>query len=193
MAYVVEEGGGAFYGPKVDIHIKDAIGRLWQCTTVQFDFNLPQRFNLRYIGDDGQEHVPYMVHRVLFGSLERFMGVLIEHFGGAFPTWLAPVQAVIIPIADRHQDYAEHVRAKLAAADIRVETDARSERMGFKIREAQLQKIPYMLIAGDREISDGTVAVRSRAGGDQGARPLDEFRDAAVNEVRHRKGAATRN
>ena len=175
LNYEVEEGGGAFYGPKIDIHIKDAIGRLWQCTTVQFDFNLPRRFNLKYIGDDGQEHMPYMVHRALFGSLERFMGILIEHFGGAFPTWLAPVQALIIPIADRHHDYAEQVRTKLAAADIRVETDARSERMGFKIREAQLQKIPYMLVVGDREEAAGAVGVRLRSGEDLGALPVDEL------------------
>ncbi|MCH8311077.1 MAG: threonine--tRNA ligase, partial [Chloroflexi bacterium] len=175
MDYEVEEGGGAFYGPKIDVHIKDAIGRLWQCTTVQFDFNLPRRFNLTYIGDDGQEHMPYVVHRALFGSLERFMGVLIEHFGGAFPTWLAPVQALIIPIADRHHDYAEQVRSKLAGADIRVETDARSERMGFKIREAQLQKIPYMLVVGDREEASGAVGVRLRSGEDLGAISVDEL------------------
>ena len=175
LAYEIEEGGGAFYGPKIDIHIQDAIGRLWQCTTVQFDFNLPRRFGLKYIGDDGQEHMPYMVHRVLFGSLERFMGILIEHFGGAFPTWLAPVQALIIPIADRHQEYANQVRAKLAAADIRVETDARSERMGFKIREAQLQKIPYMLVVGDREVEAEAVGVRLRSGEDLGAISVDEL------------------
>ena len=175
MDYEVEEGGGAFYGPKIDVHIKDAIGRLWQCTTVQFDFNLPRRFNLTYIGDDGQEHMPYVVHRALFGSMERFMGVLIEHFGGAFPTWLAPVQALIIPIADRHHDYAEQVRSKLAGADIRVETDARSERMGFKIREAQLQKIPYMLVVGDREEASGAVGVRLRSGEDLGAISVDEL------------------
>ncbi|MDP6453156.1 MAG: threonine--tRNA ligase [SAR202 cluster bacterium] len=175
LEYEVEEGGGAFYGPKIDIHIKDAIGRLWQCTTVQFDFNLPRRFGLKYIGDDGQEHMPYMVHRALFGSLERFMGVLIEHFGGAFPTWLAPVQALIIPIADRHQEYADQVRAKLLEADVRVETDARSERMGFKIREAQLQKVPYMLVVGDREIEAGAVGVRLRSGEDLGAISVEEL------------------
>ena len=175
LDYGVDEGGGAFYGPKIDIHIKDAIGRMWQCTTVQFDFNLPRRFGLKYIGDDGQEHMPYMVHRVLFGSLERFMGVLIEHFGGAFPTWLAPVQALIIPISDRHLDYAEQVRATLLAADIRVETDARSERMGFKIREAQLQKVPYMLVVGDREADVGAVGVRLRSGEDLGAIQVDEL------------------
>ena len=182
LDYGVDEGGGAFYGPKIDIHIKDAIGRMWQCTTVQFDFNLPRRFGLKYIGDDGQEHMPYMVHRVLFGSLERFMGVLIEHFGGAFPTWLAPVQALIIPISDRHLEYAEQVRAKLLAADIRVETDARSERMGFKIREAQLQKVPYMLVVGDREADAGAVGVRLRSGEDLGAIQVDELVERITSE-----------
>ena len=172
MPYEVEEGGGAFYGPKIDVHIRDAIGRLWQCTTVQFDFNLPRRFGLTYIGADGAEHQPYMVHRALFGSLERFMGVLIEHYGGAFPAWLAPVQATIIPIADRHHEYAERVRGELSDAGVRAETDLRNERMGFKIREAQVQKTPYMLIVGDREIAANAVGVRLRSGKDLGAVPI---------------------
>ena len=172
MGYEVEEGGGAFYGPKIDIHIRDAIGRLWQCTTVQFDFNLPRRFGLAYIDSDGAARQPYMVHRALFGSLERFMGVLIEHFGGAFPAWLAPVQARIIPIADRHHEYAERVRGELEAAGLRAEADFRNERMGFKIREAQMQKTPYMLIVGDREIAAGAVGVRLRSGEDLGATPI---------------------
>ena len=175
MAYEVEKGGGAFYGPKIDIHIRDAIGRLWQCTTVQFDFNLPRRFGITYVGDDGAEHQPYMVHRALFGSLERFMGVLIEHFGGAFPTWLAPVQATVIPIADRHHEYAENVRSSLADAGLRAESDLRNERMGFKIREAQMRKTPYMLIVGDREIEANAVGVRLRSGEDLGALQLDEL------------------
>ena len=175
MAYEVEEGGGAFYGPKIDIHIRDAIGRLWQCTTVQFDFNLPRRFGLTYIGADGAEHQPYMVHRALFGSMERFMGVLIEHYGGAFPTWLAPVQATIIPIADRHHDYAESVRASLLDAGLRAETDLRNERMGFKIREAQMRKTPYMLIVGDREIDANAVGVRLRSGEDLGPVQVPEL------------------
>ena len=175
MSYEVEEGGGAFYGPKIDIHIQDAIGRLWQCTTVQFDFNLPRRFGLTYIGADGAEHQPYMVHRALFGSMERFMGVLIEHYGGAFPTWLAPVQATIIPIADRHHDYAEGVRARLLSAGLRAETDLRNERMGFKIREAQMQKTPFMLIVGDREIAADAVGVRLRSGEDLGAIEVAEL------------------
>ena len=175
MSYEVEEGGGAFYGPKIDIHIRDAIGRLWQCTTVQFDFNLPRRFGLSYIGADGAEHQPYMVHRALFGSMERFMGVLIEHYGGAFPTWLAPVQAAIIPIADRHHDYAEAVRNQLLSAGLRAETDLRNERMGFKIREAQMRKTPYMLIVGDREIDADAVGVRLRSGEDLGAVGVGEL------------------
>ena len=169
IPFEIDEGGGAFYGPKIDIHIRDAIGRLWQCTTVQFDFNLPQRFGLTYIGEDGQEHQPYMVHRALLGSLERFIGTLIEHYGGAFPVWLAPVQAVVIPIADRHVEYADSVLAKLEAAGIRAFTDGRSERMNAKIREAQLQKIPYMLVVGDREADANAVAVRLRSGENLGA------------------------
>ena len=172
MPYEVEEGGGAFYGPKIDIHIRDAIGRLWQCTTVQFDFNLPRRFGLAYIDTDGAARQPYMVHRALFGSMERFMGVLIEHFGGAFPTWLAPTQARIIPIADRHHEYAERVRGELEAAGLRAEADFRNERMGFKIRDAQMRKTPYMLIVGDREIAAGAVGVRLRSGEDLGALPI---------------------
>ncbi|MCY4654369.1 MAG: threonine--tRNA ligase [Dehalococcoidia bacterium] len=175
MSYEVEEGGGAFYGPKIDIHIEDAIGRLWQCTTVQFDFNLPRRFGLTYIGADGAEHQPYMVHRALFGSMERFMGVLVEHYGGAFPTWLAPVQATIIPIADRHHEYAGKIQRKLQRADIRAETDLRNERMGFKIRDAQMQKTPYMLIVGDREVAANAVGVRLRSGEDLGAVAVDEL------------------
>ena len=185
MSYEVEEGGGAFYGPKIDVHIRDAIGRLWQCTTVQFDFNLPRRFGLTYVGSDGAEHQPYMVHRALFGSMERFMGVLIEHFGGAFPTWLAPVQAVIIPIADRHHDYARDVRGRLLDAGLRAEVDARNERMGFKIREAQLQKVPYMLIVGDREIDAGAVGVRLRSGEDLGAVSAEELVQMVARDAAH--------
>ena len=187
MPFGVDEGGGAFYGPKIDIHIRDAIGRLWQCTTVQFDFNLPQRFGLTYIGDDGKEHQPYMVHRALLGSLERFMGVLIEHYGGAFPVWLAPVQAVVIPIADRHLEYAEEVRGRLAAAGARVQTDARGERMNAKIREAQLQKIPYMLVVGDREAAAGAAAVRLRSGENLGAIPVADIAARIAAETAERR------
>ena len=182
MPFEVDEGGGAFYGPKIDIHIRDAIGRLWQCTTVQFDFNLPERFGLTYIGEDGQEHQPFMVHRALLGSLERFIGVLIEHYGGAFPVWLAPVQAVVIPIADRHVEYADSVRTQLAAAGIRAQTDGRNERMNAKIREAQLQKIPYMLVVGDREADAGAAAVRLRSGENLGAIPVAEVVGRIVQE-----------
>ncbi len=172
LPYQIDEGGGAFYGPKIDVHIRDAIGRLWQCATIQFDFNLSERFGLTYIGEDGREHQPYMVHRTLLGSMERFMGVLIEHYGGAFPTWLAPVQARVIPIADRHVEYATLVRDKLAAEGVRVEVDGRNERMGAKIREAQVQKVPYMLVVGDREAEAGAAAVRLRSGENLGAQPL---------------------
>jgi threonyl-tRNA synthetase len=182
----VDEGGGAFYGPKIDIHIRDALGRRWQCTTVQFDFNLPERFGLTYIGEDGHEHRPYMVHRVLLGSLERFMGVLIEHYGGAFPTWLAPVQAEVIPIAERHHEYALKVEAQLAEAEIRAHADLRNERMNAKIRDAQLQKVPYMLIVGDREQEARAVAVRLRSGEDLGALPLADVAARIASEAESR-------
>ena len=186
LPFEVDEGGGAFYGPKIDVHIRDAIGRLWQCTTVQFDFNLPQRFGLSYIGDDGREHQPYMIHRALLGALERFMGVLIEHYGGAFPTWLAPVQATVIPIADRHQEYAAEVQSQLSEAGIRCETDTRNERMNAKIRGAQLQKVPYMLVVGDREAQAKAAAVRLRSGEDLGAMPVEEVKSRILAEVRSR-------
>ena len=186
LPFEVEEGGGAFYGPKIDIHIRDAIGRLWQCTTVQFDFNLPERFELTYIGEDGQEHQPYMIHRALLGSLERFMGVLIEHYAGAFPTWLAPVQAMVIPIADRHQEYAGQLRSRLAEAGIRTEADMRNERMNAKIRDAQLQKVPYMLVAGDREAEANAVSVRLRSGENLGAMPIEEVEARILAEAESR-------
>ena len=186
LSYEVDAGGGAFYGPKIDVHIRDAIGRLWQCTTVQFDFNLPERFGLTYIGEDGNEHQPYMVHRALLGALERFMGVLIEHYGGAFPIWLAPVQAVVIPIASRHEDYARKVESQLAESSIRVHTDIRNERMNAKIREAQIQKVPYMLIVGDREEEAATAAVRLRSGEDLGPMPLNQIASRIVLQVEAR-------
>ncbi|MFQ5611154.1 MAG: threonine--tRNA ligase [Anaerolineae bacterium] len=175
IPYEVDEGGAAFYGPKIDLKVKDALGREWQLTTIQFDFVLPQRFGLKYVGEDGQEHQPYMVHRALVGSMERFFGVLIEHYGGAFPVWLAPVQAVLIPIADRHIPYAGKVAARLREAGLRVKVDQGSERMGNKIRIAQNQKIPYMLVVGDKEIEQETVAVRLRNNENLGAKPVDEF------------------
>jgi threonyl-tRNA synthetase len=165
----------AFYGPKVDVKLVDAIGRKWQLSTVQFDFNLPQRFNLEYIGEDGQKHRPLMVHRALFGSVERFFGILVEHYAGAFPVWLSPVQAIVLPVTDRVKDYARQVEAKLVAAGVRVEVDERNEKINYKIREAQNQQIPYMLVVGDREAEAGTVAVRHRRGGDTGVKSVDEF------------------
>ena len=175
LPYEVDEGAGAFYGPKIDISIKDALGRIWQCTTIQFDFNLPERFDMTFIGEDGKEARPYMVHRALLGSLERFFGILIEHHAGAFPVWLAPVQAVLIPITDRHVEYARQVEMQLRAAGLRTDVDVRSERMQAKIRDAQLQKIPYMLVVGDREVEASTVAVRLRTEEDLGAKPVEEF------------------
>jgi len=168
LAYSVDDGGGAFYGPKIDIHIRDAIGRMWQCTTVQFDFNLPERFGLKFIGQDGSEHQPYMIHRALLGSLERFLGILIEHHGGAFPSWLAPIQAEIIPIAERHNDYARLIENQLTKAGIRTHADLRNERLGAKIRGSQLQKVPYMLVVGDREAESKTAALRTQLGEDVG-------------------------
>jgi len=181
--YTVNEGDGAFYGPKLDFDITDAIGRQWQCATIQLDYQMPERFDLKYIGADNTEHRPVVIHRAIFGSFERFIAILIEHYAGAFPLWLAPVQVRILPIADRHADYARSVRDALAAAGLRVELDDRQEKIGFKIREAQLQKIPYMLVTGDREAAEHTVAVRSRSGGDQGARSVEEFVRQALAEI----------
>lgn len=175
LAYEMDEGGGAFYGPKIDIKIKDALGRLWQCSTVQFDFNLPERFDMTFIGVDNQQHRPYVVHRALLGSLERFFGMLIEHYAGAFPVWLAPVQAKVMSITDKQFDYAKAVRDQLLAAGIRTELDSRSEKIGFKIREASLEKVPFILVIGDKEMQQNAVAVRERGGKDLGAMPLEEF------------------
>ena len=175
LDYVIDEGDGAFYGPKIDFHLIDAIGRTWQCGTIQLDFQLPQRFELEYIGADGEKHRPIMIHRVCFGSIERFIGILIEHFAGAFPTWLAPVQVKVLPISEKYEEYAKSVKAALDAADIRAEIDLRSEKIGYKIREAQGQKIPYMLVVGQKEQADGTVSVRSRFKGDEGAEDLNVF------------------
>jgi threonyl-tRNA synthetase len=183
LDYEIDAGGGAFYGPKIDLKVKDAIGREWQLSTNQFDFNLPERFDLTYIGEDGQQHRPYMVHRALMGSMERFFGILIEHYGGAFPVWLAPVQAVAIPIADRHFDYAKEVVAKLKAQGIRANLDDRSERMNAKIRDAQKQKIPYMLVIGDQEMESDQVALRLRSGENPGPMSLDAFVAKARQDI----------
>jgi threonyl-tRNA synthetase len=184
VAYTINEGDGAFYGPKIDFDVTDAIGRKWQCATVQLDYMQAERFNLTYVGPDNAEHRPVIIHRAIFGSFERFIALLIEHFAGAWPLWLAPVQAVVLPISDRHLAYARGVRDRLAAAGLRVELDERQEKIGYKIREAQLQKVPYMLVTGDREAAEGTVSVRSRAAGDQGARPVDGFIAGALDEIR---------
>ena len=184
--FAISEGEGNFYGPKIDFHVMDAIGRKWQCATIQLDYQLPQRFNLKYVGADNAEHRPVVIHRAVFGSFERFIALLIEHYAGGFPLWLAPVQAVVLPIADRHAEYAGSVREQLAAAGLRVELDARQEKIGYKIREAQLGKVPYMLVAGDREAAAGAVAVRTRGSGDQGARPVGAFIAAALDEIQRK-------
>ena len=184
--YIVNEGDGAFYGPKLDFHIQDSLGRTWQCGTIQLDYQLPGRFDLEYTGADGEKHCPVMIHRVVFGSIERFIGVITEHFAGAFPTWLSPVQVKVMPITDRSKEYAEGVLKQLGAAGIRVEADYRNEKIGYKIREAQMQKIPYMLVLGDKEAEEGTVAVRTRQGGDEGTMKLDEFIAKISEEIKTR-------
>ena len=190
LDYVVNEGDGAFYGPKIDFHLVDAIGRTWQCGTIQLDFQLPQRFELEYIGADGEKHRPIMIHRVAFGSIERFIGILIEHFAGAFPTWLAPVQVKVLPISDKYMDYAEKVKAALDAENIRAEVDTRSEKIGYKIREAQKNKIPYMLVVGQKEEEDGAVSVRSRFKGDEGQTSLESFIENIKKEIVSREARA---
>ena len=181
--YVINEGDGAFYGPKLDFHIEDCLGRTWQCGTIQLDSQLPERFNLEYTGEDGQKHRPVMIHRVVFGSIERFIGVITEHFAGAFPLWLTPVQVKVLPVTERAHDYANQVNAKMTAANIRSEADCRSEKLGYKIREAQMQKIPYMLVVGDRDMESGTVSVRTRKGEDLGAMTLDTFMSKCLAEI----------
>jgi threonyl-tRNA synthetase len=183
LSYDIDAGGAAFYGPKIDLKMIDALGREWQLSTIQFDFNLPERFDLTYIGEDGKAYRPYMIHRALLGSMERFMGVLIEHYGGAFPVWLAPVQAVIIPIADRHLEYARQVASALKSQGLRVEVDERSERMNAKIRDAQNQKIPYMLVVGDREQENAQVALRLRNNENPGAMTLEAFFALAQQDI----------
>ena len=183
LDYVVNEGDGAFYGPKIDFHLTDSIGRTWQCGTIQLDMQLPQRFELEYTGADGEKHRPIMIHRVAFGSIERFIGILIEHFAGAFPTWLAPVQVKVLPISDKYMDYAQKVQDTLYNAGIRSEIDSRAEKIGYKIREAQMQKIPYMLVVGAKEEEAGVVSVRSRFAGDEGQKDLTAFMDALKEEI----------
>lgn len=182
--YVVNPGDGAFYGPKLDYHIEDSLGRTWQCGTIQLDYQLPGRFNLDYTGSDGEKHVPVMIHRVVYGSIERFLGVITEHFAGAFPVWLSPIQVELLPIADRHIPYLEEVKARLEEENIRCEIDKRNEKIGYKIREAQMQKIPYMIVAGDRDVEAKVIAVRSRKNGDEGASTVEEFIAKIKEEIK---------
>jgi threonyl-tRNA synthetase len=187
LAYGIDEGGGAFYGPKIDVKIKDALGRAWQCSTIQFDFNLPDRFDLSFVGQDGKHHRPYMVHRALLGSMERFFGVLIEHYAGNFPVWLAPVQAVILPVSDPFVDYAQQVAGQLKAAGIRVDVDDQDAKLGYKIREAEIQKVPYMLIVGGKEVESSTVAVRRHGEGDLGALSVTDLITRVQGEVKNKQ------
>ena len=184
--YTINPGDGAFYGPKLDFHLQDSLGRTWQCGTIQLDYQLPGRFNLEYVGADGEPHVPVMIHRVVFGSIERFIGIITEHYAGAFPVWLSPVQVKVMPITDRSADYAKEVAAKLSDLGVRVETDLRNEKIGYKIREAQMQKLPYMLVVGDREAESGKVAVRTRAGEDLGAMSFEDFAAKITEEIKNR-------
>ncbi|MBP3433710.1 MAG: threonine--tRNA ligase, partial [Clostridia bacterium] len=183
LPYVVNEGDGAFYGPKIDFHLEDSIGRTWQCGTIQLDFQLPQRFEMEYVGEDGAKHRPIMVHRVVFGSIERFIGILIEHFAGKFPVWLSPLQVKILPITDKQEGYARELREKMKAAGIRVAVDDRNEKIGYKIREAQMEKVPYMLVVGANEAEAGQVAVRRRDKGDMGAVAADEFIQTVKKDI----------
>ena len=175
VKYKIDPGEGVFYGPKIDIKIKDVLGRSWQCSTIQVDFNLPERFDLNFVDADGMRHRPIIIHRALMGSLERFFGILIEHYGGAFPLWLAPVQAIILPITDNHAEYAEKIKSDLINNDIRTKIDLRNEKVGFKIREAEVQKIPYMIIIGDKEVDDNKISVREKGAGDLGQMTLTEY------------------
>ncbi len=187
IPYALNEGDGAFYGPKIDFHIKDCLGREWQCGTIQLDFQMPERFDLSYIGEDGEKHRPVMLHRVIFGSIERFIGILIEHYAGAFPTWLAPVQVKILPIADSHKAYAEEISKQYESVGIRTQIDSSNEKIGYKIRKAQLEKVPYMLVVGEKEVESGTVGVRSRKEGDIGAIAKDEFMQTLVKEIEEKQ------
>ena len=187
IPYQINEGDGAFYGPKLDFHIRDSLGRTWQCGTIQLDMNLPERFHMEYVGEDGQKHQPIMIHRACFGSMERFIGILIEHYAGAFPTWLAPVQVKILPISEKHVEYAEKLRKAFKKAYIRVELDDRNEKIGYKIRQAQMEKVPYMLVVGDKEEQEGTVAVRSRVEGEKGSVKWEDFLADILAEVKDRK------
>ncbi len=188
MEYTINEGDGAFYGPKIDFHLRDCLGRTWQCGTIQLDFLMPERFDLVYVGEDGERHRPVMIHRVVLGSIERFIGILIEHYAGAFPLWLAPVQVRVLTVGERHVEHASALEQKMSEAGIRVETDLRSEKVGYKIREAQVQQIPYMVVVGDKEVESGTLSIRHRRQGDLGAMSLEEFIERVENETRSKQG-----
>jgi threonyl-tRNA synthetase len=183
MKYKINEGDGAFYGPKIDFHLRDSIGRTWQCGTIQLDMLMPENFDLTYVGEDGQKHRPVMIHRVVYGSLERFIGILIEHYAGAFPIWLAPVQVKILPITDRHVDYAKELANAMREKEIRVEVDDRNEKIGYKIRQSQMEKVPYMLVVGDKEVETNNVAVRKRGQGDIGASGVEDFIEQVLAEI----------
>jgi threonyl-tRNA synthetase len=187
IPYTINPGDGAFYGPKIDFHLVDSIGRTWQCGTLQLDFQMPERFELEYVGPDGEKHRPVMIHRTVYGSIERFIGILIEHYAGAFPAWLAPVQVKVLPITDRVHEYAMGIAAQLDGLGLRVETDLRNEKIGYKIREAQVEKVPYMLVVGDKEAESGGVAVRSRSKGDLGVMTLSAFSDQLKTEIEAKK------
>ena len=184
IEYKINEGDGAFYGPKIDFHLEDSLGRTWQCGTIQLDFQMPERFDLTYVGSDGEKHRPVMIHRVVFGSIERFIAILIEHFAGAFPAWLAPVQVKLLSITDRSNEYIAGIMNDFLDSGIRAESDLRNEKIGYKIREAQVEKVPYMLVVGDKEVENGTVAVRSRSKGDLGAMKTEDFKAMLLKEIR---------
>ena len=186
LPYKINEGDGAFYGPKIDFHLEDSLGRTWQCGTIQLDFQLPQRFELDYIGSDGEKHRPIVIHRVIFGSIERFIGILIEHFAGKFPTWLSPVQVKILPISDKFVDYADEVKESLESKGVRVEVDLRTEKIGYKIREARNERVPYIIVVGEKEKNDKTISLRSRDNGDEGIVDLSKFSDRILDEIKNR-------
>ncbi|HAV40213.1 MAG TPA: threonine--tRNA ligase, partial [Aquificaceae bacterium] len=188
LEYEIDEGGGAFYGPKIDVKIKDAIGRLWQCSTIQFDFNLPERFDMEYVGPDNKRHRPYMIHRAIFGSIERFVGVLLEHYAGLLPLWLSPVQVKIIPISpEKHGDYAREVEGRLKEKGIRVELDMRDERLNARIRDAELQKVPYVVVLGDKEVESKSLSVRSKKEGNLGTMSLENFEQMLLDKIRSKQ------
>ena len=187
MPYQINEGDGAFYGPKLDFHVQDSLGRTWQCGTIQMDMQLPERFDVNYIGEDGEKHRAVMLHRAGYGSLERFIGILIEHFGGAFPVWISPVQVKVIPVTEKHLDYAKAVASAMSESNIRVEVEDANETLGYKIRKAQMEKVPYMIIVGDKEVKSRTVAIRSRKDGDVGSMPLPMFVANLIREIKSRE------